>query len=309
MRLSVLIPTCNGAETLRELLAVLHYQSVQPDELLVVVSSSDDGTVELVRNHGAEVTVLPRADFDHGGTRTKMAEQATGDILLFFTQDAIPRTRDAVERLIRPLMDDGNVATSYGRQLPTKHAGFAAEHLRAFNYPPDSITRSYDDRRRFGIRTIFTSNTFAAYRKSALAEVGYFKNGLIFGEDTCTVGRLLQHGYRIAYVGDAAVYHSHDYDHGQEFRRSFDIGVLHATERELFDDFGKAESRGVEYVRSGLKQLKSKKKYTEMVDFLCRAGMKFLGYKLGRNYHRLPSALVPRLSMHSGWWKKNECGR
>ncbi|WP_163336903.1 glycosyltransferase family 2 protein [Desulfopila sp. IMCC35008] len=303
MKISILIPTYNGEETLRELFAVLHYQTVQPDEILVVDSSSTDNSVEICKKHGAEVMIIPQDDFDHGGTRTQLCQKAKGEVVLFLTQDAIPTSRDAIEKLIQPLINDSTIATSYGRQLPDKHAGFPAAHLRGFNYPSKSIIRRYQDREQLGIKTIFTSNSFAAYRKTALAEVDYFKNGLIFGEDTCTVGRLLQRDYGIAYVAEAMVYHSHNYDMGQEFKRSFDIGVLHSLEADLFDDFGKAEKRGIDYVSSGLGMLRKKRQYGEMFDFMSRVVMKYLGYKIGRKHKVLPKSLVMQLSMHRNWWK------
>jgi rhamnosyltransferase len=302
-KISIIIPTYNGEETLRELFAVLHYQTIQPFEILVVDSSSTDNSVEICKQHGATVQVITQDEFDHGGTRTMMCQKAQGELLLFFTQDAIPTTRDAIEKLIQPLIDDPTIATSYGRQLPDKHAGFTAAHLRGFNYPPESVIRRYGDRELLGIRTIFTSNSFAAYRSSALAEVGYFKNGLIFGEDTCTVGRLLQRDYGIAYVAEASVYHSHEYDLGQEFKRSFDIGVLHSVEANLFDDFGKAEKRGVDYVCSGLKMLRDNSQYLAMVDFMVRVFTKYLGYKMGRKHALFPTGVLMQLSMHRNWWK------
>ncbi|HSL40477.1 MAG TPA: glycosyltransferase family 2 protein, partial [Desulforhopalus sp.] len=132
-------------------------------------------------------------------------------------------------------------------------------HLRLFNYPPQSSIRSHADRERFGLKTVFVSNSFAAYRRGPLEEVGYFKNTLIFGEDTCTLGRLLLAGYRVAYVSEAAVYHSHNYSLVEEFRRSFDIGVLHSTEKWLLATYGRAEGVGGRYVRSVLNMLSREK--------------------------------------------------
>lgn len=306
MRVSVIIPTYNGEETLRELFAVLHFQTITPHEVLVADSSSTDGTVEVCREHGAEVIVIAKDEFDHGGTRTMLAGKAKGDILVYFTQDAVPTTRNALERLIQPLVNAPDIAASYGRQLPRKNAEFSESYLRHFNYPQESVIRDYNDRRRFGIKTIFFSNSFAAYRKSSLEQVGFFKNGLIFGEDTCTVGRLLQRGHKVAYIGDVAVIHSHNYELFEEFRRSFDIGVLHTTEKELFDHYGKAETRGTEFVRTGLQILWQKKRFADMMDFVLRVGVKFIGYKAGRNHKIFPSAIVPGMSLNRAWWKKNK---
>jgi len=194
---------------------------------------------------------------------------------------------------------------AYGRQLPNLNAHHFAAHLRAFNYPAQSNVRGYADRKRCGFATIFTSNSFAAYRKSLLARVDYFKNGLIFGEDTCTVGRLLQEGYKVAYTSEAAVYHSHNYTLSQEFRRSFDIGVLHTTEKWLLDTYGSAEGRGKEYVLSGLHSLVAAGKYLTVFEFIVRNFLKILGYKAGRNYLVIPGKMRSHLSMNPGWWHRN----
>jgi rhamnosyltransferase len=301
--ISVIIPTRNGAATLGELLAVLARQTIQPDEILVVDSSSEDETVEIARHYGAQVTIIARESFDHGGTRTQLAEAARGELLLFLTQDAIPATRDALAQLVQPFAAHPEVAVSYGRQLPHRDATWSAAALRAFNYPPQSALRGFDDRQRYGLRTIFVSNSFAAYRKPALAEVGYFKNGLIFGEDTCTVGRLLQRGYRIAYVSEAGVYHSHNYSQAEEFRRSFDIGVLHATESWLLETYGHAEGIGFSMVRRQLTELGRDRRVGLMVDVVVRSALKLCGYRLGRSFRKIPARYVPSLSLHRTWWQ------
>jgi rhamnosyltransferase len=78
---------------------------------------------------------------------------------------------------------------------------------------------------------------------------------VIFGEDTVTAGKLLQAGYKVAYVADAPVYHSHSYTAIQEFRRYFDIGVLHIREAWLQEIFGKAGGEGIRFVLSELRYL------------------------------------------------------
>ena len=305
---SIIIPTRNGASTLSELLAVLALQTMQAAEILVVDSSSTDETVSIAKQYGACVRSIPQESFDHGGTRTDIAKQARGEYLVFFTQDAIPATRDALEQLLQPLFSMPEAAVCYGRQLPQKNAIWAAAALRAFNYPVQSSVRVFADRKHHGLKTIFVSNTFAAYRKSALAEVGYFKNGLIFGEDTCTVGRLLERGYASIYASEAKVYHSHNYTWLEEFRRSFDIGVLHTAEQWLLDTFGNPEGVGLSFVRSQLATLWQQREFSLMADILIRSACKFAGYTLGRWHRKLPRRLIPHLSMHQGWWSGKNTG-
>ncbi len=304
--ISVIVPTLNGEKTLEHFFSSLHQQNLQPAEILVADSSSEDRTVAICKENGAKVWSISQNEFDHGGTRTFLAKQALGDIVVFFTQDAILDGRDALSRLVKPLLEFDTCAGSYGRQLPQPDASWHATFLREFNYPNKSYLRTFADRERFGLKTIFTSNSFAAYKKEQLFEVGCFKNGLIFGEDTCTVGRILEAGYTIAYVSDGAVYHSHNYTLGEEFRRSFDIGVLHSSEKWLLNTFGKAEGIGLNYVKSALARLKKEHRYLLSLDFILRTGMKFLGYKLGRSFQSLPVSLRPVLSMNCNWWRKEK---
>jgi rhamnosyltransferase len=302
--LSVILPTWNGAVSLRELFVALSRQTVLLHELLVVDSSSEDETAAIAKEFGAKVLIVPQEDFDHGGTRSMIARKSRGDVLIFLTQDAVPVSTDALAKLIQPLLSDEKIAVTYGRQLPNHDATVLAAHLRYFNYPSQAVVRSFADRERFGLQTVFASNTFAAYRRTALAEVDYFKAGLIFGEDTCVVGRLLMQGYKVAYVAEAMVFHSHNYTCLQEFRRSFDIGVLHVTERWLLETYGRAEGRGWQYVHSGLSYLVQVKKRAQLPSFFWKMVLKFLGYKLGRNFQLLPLWLVPVLSMHGSWWAR-----
>jgi rhamnosyltransferase len=306
LSLSVIIPTYNGAQQLRELLASFTIQTVTPDQILIVDSSSTDGTRKVAEKYNAEVIVIDRETFDHGSTRSMAAKKARGEILIYFTQDVLPVHRRVIENLVRPIIDSDDIAVSYGRQLPAFNASEAAAHLRYFNYPEDSSIRSYADRKVSGLKTVFVSNSCAAYRKTQLADINYFRNDLIFGEDTCAVGRLLERGRKIAYAADAAVYHSHNYSWSEEFRRYFDIGVLHASEKWLLKTYGSAQTRGSEYVRSGISFLCKRRKYGLISDFVVRIVLKYLGYRLGLHYRRIPRKMIPNLSMHKRWWNGKE---
>ena len=55
---SVVIPTLNRLNMLRQVLASLERQSMQPKEVIVVDGGSTDGTVEFVTSLGGRVTYL-----------------------------------------------------------------------------------------------------------------------------------------------------------------------------------------------------------------------------------------------------------
>ena len=300
---SIVIPTLNAESSLDSLLTSLKQQCVT-DEIILVDSSSSDRTVEIGRSFGAKIITVSRKDFDHGGTRNLAVRHASGDIIIFFTQDALPVNEYALANLIQPFCNDEKIAAVYGRQIPHTDATVFAAHLRFFNYPDASYVVSTKDNER-GIKATFLSNSFAAYRREVLQKIGYFKDTLIFGEDTYAGAKMLLAGYKISYASDALVYHSHNYTLGEEFRRYFDIGVFHEMEKWILDSFGKAEGEGIKFVRSGVDFLRRKRKFHLLPEFAIRNGLKYLGYMLGRNYKSLPLKIISRLSMNSNWWYKH----
>ena len=90
---SVIIPTLNAGTMIDDLLTSLEHQRRVPDEIIVVDSSSDDDTRDLVRRHPeVRLIVIDRKDFNHGGTRDMALRESSGDFVLFLTQDALPES-------------------------------------------------------------------------------------------------------------------------------------------------------------------------------------------------------------------------
>ena len=301
---SIIIPTYNAEKRIYRLCEALRSQTVS-SEIIVVDSSSSDRTVEIAESFGAKVFIVSAEDFDHGGTRTLAGKAAKSDILVYMTQDAIPFDNHSIENITRPFEDQG-IAASFGRQLPYPDATEFGAHLRLFNYPDVSCIKSLEDRNTHGIRTAFLSNSFAAYRKTALEGIGWFRRKLIMGEDTCAGAKMLLAGHKIMYVADAMVYHSHDYTVLQEFKRYFDIGVFHQSERWIIDEFGKAEWEGIRYMHSLFALLGRRKKYYLIPEGVVRNTLKYIGYKLGQNYDKLPASMIHKCSMHAYFWDSSK---
>ncbi len=299
---SVIIPTWNGEPWLDKVLAGLKRQTLAPDEIIVIDSGSSDATLSIVRRYGVRLVAIAQQDFDHGGTRTMAANLAMGEILVFMTQDAVPAADNALEGLVRPFAQDEKIAAAYGRQLPNSDATPFSAHLRLFNYPAQSQVRCWADRSRCGFKTIFISNSFAAYRRDVLAAHGFFPQKVLFGEDTLTVAKLLENGYCVAYVGDAAVYHSHNYSILQDIKRYFDIGVFHVDQKDQLMKFGGPGGAGMQFVRSEIAMLWADKKYYLIPESCLRNLGKFTAYQLGKRYKRLPRCCARRMSMHPSWW-------
>ncbi len=297
---SLIIPTYQAGAYLDAQLRVLARQRPSLDALLVIDSSSTDDTRGIAARHGAGVVVIPKQEFDHGGTRTLAGRlHCSGDILVYLTQDAMPIGDDAIATLVAPLVSDPQCAAVFGRQVPHPDATLFARHLREFNYPAESYVRTYADRARVGIKAAFCSNSFAAYRRSALDAVGWFKEKLGMSEDLHLCARLLKHGYTLRYVAEAQVYHSHNYSVWQDFQRYFDVGAFFRKEQWILEEFGRPRGEGFRYVGSEFRCLVREGRLELLPQSLVRAAAKLLGYQLGFHFRSLPSSLVRRLSMHA----------
>lgn len=95
-RVSVVIPTRNRADSLRQLLEALSAQVYPTDriEVIVVDNASTDDTEQVVRDAEAwdifPVRYLRKENDGPASSRNRGAEMATGDILAFTDSDCIP---------------------------------------------------------------------------------------------------------------------------------------------------------------------------------------------------------------------------
>lgn len=284
MNCGLIIPTLNAGEQFRTLLEQICAQKL-PTRKLIVDSESTDDTSSTAKSFGLDVLTIPRRTFNHGATRQFALEQLLKtsplDVIIFLTQDVLLRDENSLAELVKIFDADSTVGLSYGRQLPHADATNEAKFLRAFNYPPESQLRSFDDRKIFGIKTAFASNSFAAYRVSALQDVGGFPSHVPLCEDMFVAAKMLMRGWKIFYAADAQVFHSHNYTAAQEFRRYVEIGKFHAQEPWIRETFGSAEGAGKKFVVMKLTAL-AKKNPLDCFGAIFRDAAKFFGYRIGR---------------------------
>lgn len=300
-RIACVIPTYNGKFYLERLLSSLNLQTENVD-ILIIDSSSIDGTFEIGEKVAKKINKIPTSEFNHGGTRQLMIEQNPDyDIYVFITQDAFLADDYAIEKLVKPFADV-KVGAVYGRQLPHLDANPLAQHARCFNYPATDQVKTMDDVPVLGLKTAFLSNSFAAYRGDTLRAIGGFPNNVIFAEDMYVAAKMLMSGWKVVYAANALCRHSHNYSIKEEFSRYFDMGVFHSRESWIRECFGSASGEGIKYVKSEIKFLGIKRIHM-WPSATFRNFVKFLGYKLGVLEDRIPIKIKKILSMHKKYWE------
>lgn len=300
--IDVIIPVYKPGKELSRLLQMLMKQTVKPSRILLVNTEQelfDDHCLE--GTEGVEVIHIRKKEFDHGGTRHMAAMKLQGAFLLFLTQDAVPADAHVIEEL-QKAFEDPQVAAAYARQLPAKDCSVLECYTRSFNYSEHSRVKRAEDLPELGIKTFFCSNVCAMYRRSAYEQLGGFERKTIFNEDMIFAGRLIQQGYAVAYCADARVVHSHNYSWGQQFHRNFDLGVSQAEHPDIFQ-MARSESEGIKMVKQSAMHLIKIRKPHLIPYLVLQSGCKFLGYRLGKSYKKLPRWMIKRCTMNLDYWR------
>jgi rhamnosyltransferase len=292
----IIIPTYNAEPYLQEIINKL--EKHHPD-ILIVDSNSIDNTISIAKSNNINIIKIGQHSFNHGATREKYRKSTTSDIVVYFTQDAIPVEPNIIEKLTKPLIE-GKASVSYGRQIPRSGANILEAFPRMFNYGNDPQIRSINDVDRYGVHTFFCSNSCAAYLNKDLDEIGGFKPTLT-NEDYFAVAELLINGKKIAYVPNAQVIHSHSYTLKDEFKRYFDTGYVRAERPWVQELVGDAEKMGKKYFSELTKSIFNKN-IILLPYAISQTIVKFLGFKFGYNALKFPNWIKKIMSGQKYYW-------
>ncbi|MCI8599129.1 MAG: glycosyltransferase family 2 protein [Lachnospiraceae bacterium] len=306
MKIDVIIPTYGPKKKALELLLErLEFQTFPIHKIIIMNTEAEGFPKDLEQKYpNLEIFHIKKADFDHGGTRNLGAEKSHADYMMFMTQDALPADASLVKRLADSFQDR-RVKAAYARQLPRKGCGELECYTRKFNYPEESRIKTKEDLGLLGIKTFFCSNVCAMYERETYEELGGFIRHTIFNEDMIYAGGLIQKGYAVAYVAEARVYHSHHYNGIQQFRRNFDLAVSQADHPEVFSQTA-SESEGIRLVKRTAAHCMKIKKPWLIFSLVFSSGCKYIGYRLGKNYKKLPRRVILACTGDRSYWEQTK---
>ena len=235
---SLVIPTKNGGDLFKTVVAGLQRQTIWPNvEFIIVDSGSTDDTIAIAKAAGAECYTIPPSEFNHGSTRDFAIGKASSNKIVLTVQDATPLDVQMIEKLLSAF-EDPEVAGAYGRQIPQPDAdaitkrnlntwltGRTVREVRAL--PDPAAYDTWPPMERY-LASNF-DNVCSAIRKSEW-EVRPFGR-VDFGEDIEWAQSALIRGRRIVYEPTAAVVHSHDRPIAYEYKRTY---VCHRKLNQLF---------------------------------------------------------------------------
>ena len=302
--ISVVIPVKDGGDGLRRCLDGIVRQRLDDEvEIVVIDSGSRDDSIAIARAFGARVHEILPERFNHGGTRNLGASLASGELMVFLSQDAEPQGADWLRRLSDPLRRDPTIAGVYGRQIPHPDAKPPERFFLEFLYGPHPKLQRAATRDELSMQTTLFSNANSVIRRELLERFPFVED-IIMSEDQEWSRRVLLEGYAICYEPSAAVRHSHPYTVRAAFRRFFDSGV--SADRSYLA--GARPSQAVLY-REAARYAREELKYlvrtgnARFVPYACVYELaKFAGLHLGASHARLPRRLKVRCSATPSYW-------
>lgn len=270
----IIIPTYNGEKQgLENLLISIHNQSLPPEKICIIDSSSTDNTVNICKKYNCDITIINKNDFNHGLTRQLAVNNNKNyDYAIFLTQDVLLNDDNTCRALLSSF-NIADVSIAYGRQLVRDNSSFIEKVSRQFNYRETSLLKSKENIAEYGLSTAFCSDSFAAYKIADLLSIGGFPK-TDFAEDMLISAKLILKGKKVYYNAEAKVIHSHPYSIKSEYMRGKQIGKMHKENKWLLQTFGKAEKRG--------KTLLNTLSFYKKILFILQALPKFIGYKVGK---------------------------
>ena len=300
-KVSVVIPVLNAAGTLPALLKTLAEQHPSPpDEIVLVDSLSTDDTRRIALAH-THVRVVPLERFSHGRARNLGAREATGEIIVLMTQDALPADRHWLAELLEPLADP-KVAAVYSRQVPRPDAPPTEKFFLSYHFPPGPpLRRVRPAGRSLTLADVFFSNVSAAVRRDIILRYP-FDETLIMSEDQQFARDLIAAGYAIVYQPSSVVVHSHRYSLGTAFRRYFD-SVYSLAKIFPTHDLKVSATMGRRYLRQETGYML--RHHPLYFPYYCLYTLcKMAGVLCSHFADRMPLCLARACSLHRYYWEE-----
>lgn len=214
--ISVIMRTRNSSCVVGQALEGLFSQQYRDFDLIVIDSGSTDRTREIVLEYPCRLAQIEASDYVPGSVLNMAVRMARADRLVFQNSDVVPLHGDVLGRLLAPL-DDPGVAASFARQVPRPEAAPWVRRDYAAAFPGRGPTPPW----------MALSLPMAAMRRDVWEQHPFYEDAWA-SEDTEWGIWARAHGWRVAYVPEAVVMHSHNYTLQQLYGRRFVEGEADA---------------------------------------------------------------------------------
>jgi rhamnosyltransferase len=213
--ISIIIRTKNEAGVIEETLKRIEEQDFTGDhEIIIVDSGSTDSTLDIVKKFDVRLIEIPQERFSYGRSLNLGADNAKGEFIVNLSAHAFPRDKNWLKGMLAGFEEE-NVAGVYGRQL-------SLGRLNPFEAMQNSIffgSKKMHFTMKTNLKNLHFSNSNSALRRG-IWEKFKFDEEVPYAEDILWQTEVIEAGYSIVYVPDAAVFHTHKVSVRNAFKNS-----------------------------------------------------------------------------------------
>lgn len=208
--ISIIVRTYNEEKWIGQCLRTVEDQTIDDIELILVDNLSTDKTVEKARHVYPELTLVEIDDYMPGLALNEGIRASAGEYFVCLSAHCIPVDEKWLEHLWRNFDREKNVAGVYGRQVPVESSD-----------PVDKrdLLRTFGPERRVQERDTFFHNANSMVRRDVWEEHP-FKEDVTNIEDQIWGNEVINAGYKLVYEPEAAVYHHHGINQGNDETRT-----------------------------------------------------------------------------------------
>lgn len=214
-KVSIIVRSYNDIEYIERTMKMISEQAYTDFEIINVDCSSTDGTFEIIKkyNTDGQIFSINPKDYVPGIVLNNMIEKCSSEIVVFNNSDCIPLNNNWLKALVDSFKDEETVAC-FGNQLPrpNAHPLIVKDNIRAFGDGKTSAKWIH-----------FFSLATSAARLKKLKEYP-FNEKIQYSEDIEWSYRLKEMGFKISYVEEAKVEHSHNYTIKEVKKRFYSEG-------------------------------------------------------------------------------------
>lgn len=277
MRVSLICPIYNGENYLKSLFSkVREQENISFLEIIAPISKSKDNSLEEAKKYADLAYEV--SNFNHGKTRHEAALKASGDYLVFITQDIMPVDNLWLYNLIKDLNKD--CIAAFSKQIAYKEHGEIEKLIREFNYPDMKRVCNKENSKINGRKNIFYSDAASAVLKTEFFKLGGYDFIVPTNEDVILANNIISYGKSFIYEPKSKVYHSHKLSFKETYKRYQAIGKFEKLySKEI--DFSNTNGEGKKLVLFTVKNLLKKGRILDISYFAIDVLVRLLGYRKG----------------------------
>jgi len=210
VEISIIIRTHNEEKWIGQCLRKIREQTLDDLKIVLVDNLSTDKTVEKAQHTYPDLTLVEIDDYMPGLALNEGVRASEGSFFVCLSAHCIPADDGWLEALRTAFDEADDVAGVYGRQLPAESTD-----------PVDKrdLIRTFGPERRVQERDTFFHNANSMIRREVW-EDHPFKEEVTNIEDQIWGNEVINAGYRLVYEPDAAVYHHHGINQGNDKKRT-----------------------------------------------------------------------------------------